>query len=72
MGTEDTCDMFSASPTEERSYACELEAGDVTHFGTVERIERFEAGGLERVRVYFTDEPMLSVKATATFHTKGA
>lgn len=57
-----------SSAGEERVYSCELEAGDVTHFGTVERIERFKLGGVERVRIFFTTGTPHSVKATTTLH----
>jgi len=64
-------DCHISDPKKEyRSYACELEPGDVTHFGTVDHIERFTIrGGQERVRVVFTNGDISSVKADSTFHT---
>ena len=38
------CTINSLEPLETRVYACELEIGDVTHFGTVEWVERLDNG----------------------------
>lgn len=38
------CTIESANPLEYRSFAAELEIGDVTHFGIVEFVERLESG----------------------------
>lgn len=47
-------------------YACELEDGDETAFGTVDHIERIE-GSVERVRIFFKDGGQQIVKATSLY-----
>jgi hypothetical protein len=47
-------------------FACELEDGDVTAFGTVSYVERIE-GSIERIRIHFKDNGQQIVKATALY-----
>jgi len=67
MPDMETCTM--ATDGEERVYACELEPGNVTHFGTVDRIERYvDRYKEERVRVYFTKGDSHNMIADFTYH----
>lgn len=44
MNDMNICTINSNDSLEYRSYACELEIGDVTHFGTVNWVERLDNG----------------------------